>query len=277
MLFDFAHRVVWRLGRDHGYRLAAHRQSKILRLLEAASECYLNYFKNRSYDFAKNGEQRVMRKLCLAPGDVVFDVGAHCGHYSALLLAEQPRIVLHAFELNPRNAEKFASTVQRCSSAGFVRLHTFGLGSSDGTFQVTDTGGDGQITSLHSLLGGEGMTLEVQVKRGDQVLRDPRISKLRFLKVDTEGNDLEVLRGFGEFLTPSFIGVIQFEYNETSVAARVMLKDFYDLLEPKGYVLGKVYPQGVEFSAYDVHFEDHRASNYLAVGSGSEDQGFFSA
>ena len=59
------------------------------------------------------------------------------------------------------------------------------------------------------------------------------ITTIDFLKIDTEGNELNVLKGAQRMLTSNSINIIQFEFNEMNIISRVFLKDFYTIL--RGY------------------------------------------
>jgi len=264
---NLSSRALWRVASRHGYLLARYRRSACLSIGAIAAEYYLNFYKNRSYDRMRNGENRVVELLGLRAGNTVFDVGAHHGDYARYIKTLYPAADVHCFELSPGNIRSFHNNMEN-TTAG-LRLHEFGLGATAGEFEIFESKEQSQIVSLHALSAKARRSIG-RVRRGDQFCAEAGISRIAFLKVDTEGNDLEVLRGFGEMLGPEQIGCIQFEYNECSVGARVMLKDFFSFLEPAGYVLGKVYPRAVEFGPYSFHLEDHRASNYCAVGRGSE-------
>lgn len=264
-IFNFFRSAVWKLGRRYGYLLARHRQAMPVRLLATTSECYLNSFKNRSYDSHHNGEDRVQSLLPLQKGDVVFDVGANVGKYIKRFLNRHPGVVFHAFEIDPDNIGKFLAMHGNNPN---VHLHKFGLGEKAGEFTAHAREGGSQTTSLYDFGMGD-KTFVIRCETGEEFCRREGIDCVSFMKIDTEGHDLRVLKGFGEMLRPENIECIQFEYNEISVTARVWLAEFYKLLQSRGYALGKVYPRQVEFTPYDVRLEDHRASNYLAVGKGS--------
>jgi hypothetical protein len=64
----------------------------------------------------------------------------------------------------------------------------------------------------------------------DTFSRDHDISIIHLLKIDTEGHELEVLKGAANMLRENRIRAIQFEFNEMNVVSRVFFKDFCDLL-----------------------------------------------
>lgn len=264
---DLPRKVMWRLFSRYGYLLARHRANALLSLTAIFSEFYLNFYKNRSYDRRRNGEDRLISLMEIAPGEAVFDVGAHHGDYARAFHAGHPHAVLHCFEISPANAQRFRE--QQRDLGGQLQLHDCGLGSEEGSFQLSEHPSESQIVSLHAIEGNKAGAM-ARVVRGDAFCQKAGISQIAFLKIDTEGHELEVLKGFGEMLKPETIRCIQFEYNEASTEAHLLLKDFFRLLEPRGYALGKIYPRAVEFGPYSIHLEDHRANNYCAVGKGSE-------
>ena len=50
------------------------------------------------------------------------------------------------------------------------------------------------------------------------------------LKIDTEGNELNTLKGLGNWISNGKIKAIHFEFNEMNVISRVFFKDFWDIL-----------------------------------------------
>ena len=50
------------------------------------------------------------------------------------------------------------------------------------------------------------------------------------LKIDTEGHELEVLKGFEPYIRQNKVDLIHFEFNEMNVASRVFFKDFWEFL-----------------------------------------------
>jgi len=69
---------------------------------------------------------------------------------------------------------------------------------------------------------------------------------IHFLKCDTEGHDMEVLRGAKRLFDEQRVVVCQFEYNLCWVYSRHFLKDVFDYVADTAYRVGKVTPRGVE-------------------------------
>ena len=101
---------------------------------------------------------------------------------------------------------------------------------------------------------------KAQVRTGDETCRELGVTKIDFLKVDAEGADYEVVAGFSSLLATQKIGIIQFEHQGGR-----FLRDFYDLLEPKGYALGKLYANYVDFRPHYCDLEHFLGPNYVAI------------
>ena len=88
----------------------------------------------------------------------------------------------------------------------------------------------------------------MQIETFDEWADEARLDAVDYLKVDTEGRDLEVLRGAERRLGAGSIGLVEVESglnpdNELHVPDR----SFREFLEPKGYRLFGVYEQTLEW------------------------------
>jgi len=93
-------------------------------------------------------------------------------------------------------------------------------------------------------------------------LADRRIS---LLKIDVEGLDLSVLRGFSNAISEGRVGFVQFEFTLWAAITNTQLKDFYDLLGPAGYSIGKIYPTYIDWRPYKPEQEIYVRANFAAV------------
>jgi FkbM family methyltransferase len=73
----------------------------------------------------------------------------------------------------------------------------------------------------------------LHIKKGKDYVIDNNIQNIDFLKIDTEGYELEVLQGFDDFLEN--IKIIQFEYGGTFLDNNTKLIDVKNYLENKGF------------------------------------------
>jgi hypothetical protein len=66
------------------------------------------------------------------------------------------------------------------------------------------------------------------------------LERIDFLKIDTEGHELEVLRGAKRLISAGAIGLLQIEFNEMNVVSRVFMRDILTLLP--GYRVYRLLP-----------------------------------
>lgn len=232
---------------------------------------YRESFANLNYDWRTNGESRVLDILAKSlegtNTPTIFDVGANIGDWSNIAAQVFPQSNIYSFEPIPKTFARFKENTQSQTN-----IHAFNVGLSDKDEELTfaynadndayssaliDAFEDGHHYIDHSFDKGKLTT-------GDSFCQENNINNIDFLKIDTEGYEGHVLRGFEHMLSSGKIHVIQFEYNRACIFANFILKNFYDLLKEQ-YALGKIYPNRVRFKDYSSEDEDFMGPNYLAV------------
>jgi FkbM family methyltransferase len=249
--------------------VATHRDARWARTLARASRSYLDWLANLNYDGATNGEDWVLSTLGGPQPRVVLDVGAHVGEWSLAALAAMPRARIHAFELVGETAQELR---RRTAGSPAVTVHDVGLSDAPGEVEITHFPDSPEQSGIGALEGGaRGVRLRAPVTTGDLVCAEQGIEHVDLLKIDVEGSELQVLRGFAEMLGREAIDVVQFEYGRANIARRALLADLYELLTGAGFVVGKLYPRDVAFGAYDPALEDFRGPNFIAVRAARQD------
>jgi hypothetical protein len=108
--------------------------------------------------------------------------------------------------------------------------------------------------------------LQVGVDTVDEYCRTNSIGNIDLLKVDTEGNDLRVIRGAMELLKRGRIGVLQFEYNHRWIYSRAYLKDVFDLVRGMPYRIAKICSSSLEiYVEWHPELERFFETNYALV------------
>jgi FkbM family methyltransferase len=194
--------------------------------------------------------------------DLVVDVGMHRGEWADAVRNAHPGVVIHGFEPTP---ELMEDLTRKYASSPEVVLNGYALGANSGSAGLHLNADNPSLNSMVGPSSPFGEVVDVDVLAGDDYLEAATITKVDFLKVDVEGFDLDVLRGFHRSLSANLIDVVQFEYNEWTLLARHLLADFYELLDPVGYDIGKVHPNGVEFQPYPTSAENWRGPACVAV------------
>lgn len=73
----------------------------------------------------------------------------------------------------------------------------------------------------------------LEVKTAKKYMEDNGITEVDFIKIDTEGHELHVLKGFGGLITK--IKLIQFEYGGTFIDSNIKLSDITNYLKMHGF------------------------------------------
>jgi FkbM family methyltransferase len=154
------------------------------------------------------------------PGDTVLDVGANIG---LVTLRLSKRVgssgTVHAFEPNPAIADRLAASL-RASNARNVKLHRIALGDVRGTAQLHIPNRNAGMASLVDGRFVDNETCEVAVC----CLDDLELGTIDFIKIDVEGFEENVLRGFSRALQHHPPKIILFEQNDETGQSICMLQ-----------------------------------------------------
>ena len=200
-------------------------------------------------DFTVSGEQYLLSRLLPAVAGcgpcTVVDAGANLGGYSQLVLQTNPKAQVFAFEPHPKAFAQLATIAN-----DRFRALNFALGAEDGSVTIYDCAaidGSEHATLLRGVVervyGLANLSEHVVARTRLDAVMDSLAPHIHLLKIDTEGTELDVIRGCGRYLTESRIDLIQFEFNSMNVYSRCFLLDFQNALP--GYRLFRVLQDGL--------------------------------
>lgn len=130
--------------------------------------------------------------------DVVYDVGANIGTHTCFVGKQLRTGTIVAFEPMPTNATRLRHNLSANVPVNRWNVAEFALSDVDGRGSLAVESrkyGEGK----HSLsVDGE---LNIDVFRGETVVETGRYPSPDILKIDVEGAELQVLRGFGRILS----------------------------------------------------------------------------
>lgn len=152
------------------------------------------------YNYNERAHTRFFRNV-LRPGQVVLDVGANMGYYTLLAaqgVGEEGEV--HSFEPVERTFERLSYNV-RLNGLRNVRLNRLVVSDSPGEM-VVHVAPESNIgmSSLAVPACGSTRTEQVRALTVNDYCADHRIDRVDLLKIDTEGAELQVLRGASEVL-----------------------------------------------------------------------------
>lgn len=234
------------------------------KVLRSASKTIIDALENKDNNHFTNGEFWLISALANSDVKTVFDVGANVGLWTNQFKRNHPTSKIYSFEPVP---ETFETLVKNTQNLEDVRLFNLALSDSNDHLEFNYYPNNSYFSSIYEdhLPGMKPVKKLVNAQKGDDFCEEFGIQTIDFLKIDTEGSEPKVLRGFQKMIELRKIKMIQFEYGDINIQSRYLLKDFYELLEKNGYSIGKIYPNYIDFSSYEKGKENFIIANFFAV------------
>ena len=142
----------------------------------------------------------------VSPGDFVLDIGGHVGQYAVMLasLVSDAGCVI-TFEPDPTAREVLRQNLELNAFTGHVEIEPVALFDQNSEHTFFSKGADSMSSLARSGLGANAQAPDlveyrVQTVRLDDYLAEKKLSSPRFVKLDTEGAEINILRGAGKLL-----------------------------------------------------------------------------
>jgi FkbM family methyltransferase len=174
---------------------------------------------------------------------ILLDVGANIGQSAISYLREYPRAEIYSFEPVAATYEKLVANTRR-----FPRIHAYNLGFGPEACQTTiHVNPESQRSSL-KLARPEDRPETITLSTIAAFAEEQKLQSVDFLKIDTEGFDLDVLAGAVPLLAQQRIHFVQCEC-EPVVRTReyASFSEVADFLTKYGYCAFGVYEQFREY------------------------------
>lgn len=198
----------------------------------------------------------------------IFDVGANVGDWTALVSDIMPEASIYSFE----PSERTFGILSRQNFNKNVSLHNIGLGEKNETKDFFIYTNDSTLNSVFSRdVKDKDLEQNTKIEKAifetlDSFCTKNNIKNISFLKIDTEGNELAVLKGAEQYIKDGRIDAIQFEYGGTYIDAENFLKDVFKFFEDKPYMISKMMQNGLkDCHTYEEDFENFQYANYVAI------------
>lgn len=209
---------------------------------------YVNFYRNdENGNRETNGMWRWLGKFMLTKPKVIFDVGGFGGEYSLKIIELDPFVNLHVFEPNKETFENILT--KSFGDLENVHLICRGVGEHAGAATLFTSKKSGATDSLYyrgDMIYGQDGKMDVEIITIDGYSEENDIKFLDLLKIDTEGNDLSVLKGAENMLRDGRIGTIVFEFSLLYTYSHIYFLDFVDYLGRFGYSISKIMPGGLK-------------------------------
>ena len=233
----------------------------LLRLCHAG----LNYGGGQAvWDSGEIGALRFALNRSGKAGDfVVFDVGANDGAYAEAAL----RVVdgrLRAFSFEPQDA-CFEILRARYASEPRVSLHKAAISNHVGAAELFFAEPRESVASFCRQSDAQTKSQKVRVTTVDQFCDENGVGRIHFLKIDTEGQEMEVLQGASRMIQERRIDFIQFEFGDTFLHTPYHFVDIWDYLSNR-YAIYRILRHGLaELKRYSHDLEIYKNANFLSI------------
>jgi FkbM family methyltransferase len=229
-------------------------------------------------DMLLNGEMLVQRCVVeawqkrdsIGQHLVIFDVGANVGDWSFALLnllakLRSEAVDLYVFEPVPSTFEFLKGRLGTQNPILHYVQIALSAESGEGNIYVSD-----QSSGINSLYANPLREDEKQVEiirvTAVDFCKTHKIQKVQLFKCDTEGHDMEVIRGALPMLADENISVLQFGYNHRWVFSRNFLREAFMAVEKLPYKLAKIQSDYLLiFNEWHPELEKFFEGNYAIV------------
>ncbi len=236
--------------------------------LQKLARSYLDISRGYSYNFEENGERSLInavakifqhQKICF------FDVGANIGDWSIYARREFVEYRGHLFEPDQNT---FANLEERLSKDVDLVLNACALSDVTETRSFRSFGqnhGGNTLLITADYHTRDSKLIDVRCCQGAEYCHKHNIEQIDFLKIDTEGWELSVLKGLLTLFSRQAVSIVQFEFGYTHADLHVTMRDFFTFFESYGYILGPLRKHGVEFKTFTYTDNEYRSGpNYVA-------------
>jgi FkbM family methyltransferase len=220
-------------------------------------------------EFTISGEIKMMEALSTYKMKTIFDVGANIGEWSRMARKYQPEANIHLFEPMP---PVFNKLLMNNVLDNRMWPNNAGMSEQSCLIELNYSADNDRLSSaLHELFRPDGVIRPAFAYGGKDYCDVHDIDLIDMIKIDTEGWEMKVLKGFDHLLKDGRVALIQFEYGYANILTKDLLIDYYRYLHPYGYMIGIQTPEGVVFRNYDLLHENFNGPNYVAVHNSNPD------
>lgn len=199
-------------------------------------------------NFKISGEENFMHFLIKNyTKGVILDVGSNIGDYAEKLVSVGFKERIYCFEPHPNT---FGILKEKFENSNKVITTNSAVSDKSGRMELFDYKSSGTshaslhekvITEVHNELS---VRHEVEVISLDEFVIDNEIKNVFFLKVDTEGNELNVFNGARKLLSAGVVEIICFEFTQLNLVNKITFGDFYSILS-EDYHLYRLLTNGL--------------------------------
>jgi FkbM family methyltransferase len=176
-------------------------------------------------------------------GSIILDVGANVGYFSLAIIESFPNLQIFAFEPSKNSAYVFRKNVpefhvevnleSRINSKSINVLYQVALADKSGSAYLSEDPSNPALSRMveaKNTSGELGDLYRINCVTGSSFLEQLNYDfTIHLLKVDVEGNELSVLRGFGDYISLTKYLHIEFNSKQWSIYELFQILNEYGL------------------------------------------------
>ena len=195
---------------------------------------------------------------------LVIDIGANIGNYTAEIITKYPNCNVHLFEPAKTNFEKLK---KRFVNSNII-INNSAISNIIGEGNLyTDVDGSGLASIGNRRL--EHFDIEYNVSEKIEIIKFENyweekleMKIIDLVKIDVEGYELDVLKGFGLALAKT--NLIQFEFGGCNLDTRTTFQDFWYFFKENSFQIYRITPFGLQkIEQYAEIDEYYSTTNYI--------------
>tara|TARA_B100002051_G_scaffold270582_1_gene303734 strand:+ start:768 stop:1598 length:831 start_codon:yes stop_codon:yes gene_type:complete len=192
-----------------------------------------------------------IKKLKLTDNCVILDVGANVGINSICYKKIFKKSKIYSFEPIKNTFKILKKNIKRNKLNGSIKTFNFGFSNKNKkAFMSIPTAQQGErykhylSSALYSLYGKGKKKIKTKLLTIDKFVKDHKIKRIDFIKIDVEGHEYEILEGAKNSIK-KFKPIIQSEFNYiTRLLSKKNYKNYLEFAKKYNYrimLLGKGY------------------------------------
>ena len=174
--------------------------------------------------------------------NVFVDVGAFRGGFTSAFARRGWRVI--AFEPEPRNYALLTQRVNKYPNVTCIQKAVTDKSGESVPFYVDQT--HPARNSLQPVSADHQTSIDIQTTRLDDVLMDHKLKEVTLLKIDAEGADFQVLKGFDFNKIKPDLVMAEFDEERTRQFFNYDLNDIVTYMEPYNYQVFIIETRGRE-------------------------------
>lgn len=231
-------------------------------------ERFGHYFQGKGYGTSTlNQEFRLLSSFLEAKPNLIIDIGGNRGDYSEIILNQHPLAEIHIFEPSKKNIDLLKSRFSTHHSVSIVPVALSNVSGSASLFANESGSGLASLTKRRLEHFDVPFDFEerVQTERFEDYWKNELGKRsIDCVKIDVEGHELDVLKGFGQSL--EVVKALQFEFGGCNIDTRTFFQDFWYFFKTNNFDIYRITPLGAQqIIAYSEIDEFFSTTNFIAV------------